>query len=795
MRRRVVFSMVWMSLMAPFAGHAQPFGLGLLPTQQRIQSIGKQVDLGLFPAGMALSSDGRLVLASNNGFLLQSLTVVDTANLKPVNKQIGTLGNNVLFIGVALSPDGRTGYASGHTETPLQDVIHVVTIAPGPTMTFGDPILMPSGSFAAGLAMSPDGRHLYVAENLADKLAIIDTQTKAIVGEVPVGRQPWGVAVHPSLQQVYVTNRVDRTLSIIDIEHMTILATVPTGNGPNAVAVSPDGAKIFVANASSDDLTVLDVNAPDSGRQIVLSPFPLARPGSSPNALAFSPDGARLYVANAWDNDLAVVSPATESVEGLIPVGVYPSAVAVSPDNRKLYVTNMKGARTFPRTRRRQRLDYDVNIRLGGTYGVKGTLQVFPVPSDHMLDLLDRRTKSNNGFDTGIRPSNRPVSPAPCFPIPCAEGHQSTVIKHVVFIVRENKTYDQDLGDLTQGDGEPAYLLYGRNVTPNLHALVEDFVLMDRFFADSEKSEPGHAWTMGAIDSDYEEKTWTSATFGGRPNDIGVQDPSFPDALVFPVATPQGQFWFDNCFRNAVSFRNYGEFLRTDDAGVPIDYWVSNTDAAYHRFDLDYPDQRRVDEWLREFEQQKAMDTFPQFTYIALPNDHGKGAGIGVLDPRNFVADNDLATGRIVEAISNSAFWKETVIFLTEDDPQSGADHVDSHRTVGAVIGPYVRRHYVSHTRFDMASMHRTMELILGLPPMSQFDQMAIPMRELFIDTDEPDTTPYTALPANFPMQTIRANPNAELSARQNWSRPDRVPDAVLNKIVWEYLKGAGSQP
>src|ERR1700687_4700593 len=486
MHRRAVLSIVGFGVvMAPFAVHAQPLGLGLLPTQQRIQSIGKQVDLGLFPAGMALSSDGRLVLASNNGFLLQSLTVVDTANLATANKQIGTLGNNVLFIGVALSPDGRTGYASGHTESPLQDVIHIVSIAPGPTIAFGDPIILPSGRFAAGLAMSPDGHRLYVAENLVDKLGVIDTQTKALIAEIAVGRQPWGVAVHPSLQQAYVTNRVDRTLSMVDTEHMIVIATVPTGNGPNAVAVSPNGAKIFVANASSDDLTVLDVNAPDSGRRITLSPFQHARPGSSPNALAFSPDGARLYVANAWDNDLAVVSPTSETVVGLIAVGVHPTPVAASPECRKLYVTKMKGARPYPRTRRRQRLDYDVNIRFGGTYGVHGTLQVFPVPSDHMLALLDRRTKSNNGFDTGIRPSNRPVSPGPCFPIPCAEGQQSTVIKHVVFIVRENKTYDQDLGDLTQADGEPAFLMYGRNVTPNLHKLVEDFVLMDRLFARS----------------------------------------------------------------------------------------------------------------------------------------------------------------------------------------------------------------------------------------------------------------------------------------------------------------------
>ena len=491
------------------------------------------------------------------------------------------------------------------------------------------------------------------------------------------GEPVWGVAVHPSLPPVYVTNRIDQTVSVVDTDSMTVIATIPTGSGPNAIAVSPNGAKIFVADANSDDLTVFDVNAPQSVRRISLSPFTGARPGSSPNALAFSPDGSRLYVANAWDNDVAVVAPDSEQVEGLIPTGWYPSALAVSPDNRTVYVTNMKGSRTYPRTHRVQPLDLSVNLRLGGTYGVKGTLQALPVPSDRMLGLLDKRVRYNNGFDTGMRPSRRPTVQGPCSPIPCTPS-DSTPIKHVVFIVRENKTYDEDLGDLTQADGAPTFVLYGSAVTPNLHNLVQEFVLMDRFFANSEKSEPGHQWTTASIDSDYEEKTWTSTTFGGRPDDIGSQSGGGgPYSTVHQVATPGGLYWFDNCQTHGVSFRNYGEFLRADDSGTPIDYWDTNTDHQYRQFDLDYPDQSRVDEWQREFEMQKQTNTFPQFTYITLPNDHTKGTGASVQDPRSFVADNDYATGRIVESISNSQFWPETAIFLLEDDSQSGGDHVD----------------------------------------------------------------------------------------------------------------------
>lgn len=797
MRHRYLIPILGLGLLIDsLCGRAQA-APRLLPTQQRVQPLGKQIDLGLFPSGVALSSDGRLLLVSNNGFLYQSVTVVDTETLSAKDLRLIAVGGNVLFIGVALSPDGRTGYASGHINAnSLNPVIYTVSIAPGdpPSIARGVDIPFPSGAFPAGMAMSADGKRLYVVANLAESLKVIDISTKDIVGSIAVGRSPWSVALHPMLPQAYVTNRADNTLSIVDTEHLTVMATVQTGLGPNAVAVSPSGAKIFVANATSDDLTVFDVNQPESARQISLTPFEGARPGSSPNALAFSRDtaGSRLYVANAWDNDVAVVNPNSEEVEGLMPTGWYPSAVAVSPDNRTLYITNMKGARTYPRTRPRQRIDFDVNTRLGGGYGVRGTLQVLGVPSDRMLGLMDRRVKFNNGFDTHVRPSNAPSPEGPCSPIPCDDRTPSALIKHVVFIVRENKTYDQELSDLPQGDGATKFLLFGRVVTPNLHQLVEEFVLMDRFFADSEKSEPGHQWTMASIASDYVEKTWTSVAANGRPDDIGSQDGGMR-GYVRSVAEPGGLYWFDNCHKNGVTFRNYGEFLRADDTGTPIDYWVANTDQNYRPFDLDYSDQARFEEWKREFDEQVLTHSFPQFSYITLPNDHTK-LGVNMPSPKAYVADNDQATGKMVEAISNSPYWESTVIFLVEDDPQSGADHIDSHRTIGTVIGPYVRRGYVSHTRFDMASMHRTMELILGLLPMSQFDQMAIPMRELFTDT--PDTTPYTALPSNYPFTLTPANfPGAALAARQDWSRPDAVPDQIFNQLLRDYFDSVDQEP
>ena len=327
MRHRVLLVGLWVPVaLMTLAVRGEARRPSLLPSQQVVNARGKEIDLGLFPTGIAVSSDGRLMLVTNNGFLFQSIMAVDLETLTTKETQIGATGGNVLFIGVALSPDGRTGYASGHTDVGFQDVLYTVTIGPGPTMTRGESVIMPRGSFPAGLAMSADGRRLYVAENLGNALGVVDTQRRERIAGVPLGRQPWAVALHPSLPQAYVTNRVDNTVSIVDIEQLTVVATVPTGNGPNAVAVSPDGGKIFVANASTDDLTVFDVNQPQSVRRISLRPFPDAKPGSSPNALAFAPDGTRLYVANAWDNALAVVAPQTEQVVGRVVADHWPSA-------------------------------------------------------------------------------------------------------------------------------------------------------------------------------------------------------------------------------------------------------------------------------------------------------------------------------------------------------------------------------------------------------------------------------------------------------------------------------------
>jgi YVTN family beta-propeller protein len=773
------------------ASEARAWYPSLMPSNQRISPAGRQISLGLSPSSMAMSEDGAFLLVTDTGFLGQSVTSVGTQTLTANSRQVLT-GLNSVFEGIALSPDGRNGFFSGGAG----DVVRLAQINSNGTVALRGTISVPG--FPIGMAVSSDGSRLYVAQNLAQALAVADVASKTVLTSIPVGKSPWRVVLNPARDEAYVTNRGDRTVSIVDTTMNVVRASVPTGSNPNAIGVTPDGTKVFVANANSDDVTVFDTADPASPRTISLLPFSGANLGSSPSALTISPDGKNVYVALSWENAIAVIDPVNEILKGYIPTGFYPSAIAVSPDSRTLYIANMKGSRTYPRTPVTQMVDFVVNTTLGGVYGVSGTLSVLPVPDDAQLRGYTHRVIFNNGYDKGVRPSTLRHADGPCFPIPC-KPDDVTPIKHVFFIVRENKTYDEVLGDLPEGDGDPNLTMFPRNVSPNTHALAEEFVLMDRLFANSEKSEEGHNWTMGAIDTDYGERTWVPVSNQLRPDDIGSHQSTATGqiirGLVFPIGTPENGFWFDNCQAHGVSFRNYGEFLRTDENGNPIDYWAQNTNFDFPVFDLKISDVTRFNVWQQDFQQQVATGTVPQFTYIALPNDHGALLQSNLPTPEAYVADNDFALGKIVETITQASdVWQQSAIFVIEDDPQSGGDHVDSHRTLGLVISPYVRRHAVIHTRYDMGSMHRTMELILGLPPMSIFDQMAIPMRDVFTDT--PDFTPYTALPQNVPFEL---NPPgtalAELSSRYDVTRRDRVPDSVASRILWAYFRAKHRVP
>ncbi len=760
----------------------------LLPTLQVLSPVGEQIDVGVAPLGVALSPDGSQALVTASGTALQRLTLVDvaartkSAELVPVDLSTivkGVLPNG-LFLGLAVSRDGKRVFAAGGGI----DVIFELALGAGSVVTQA-PSISASG-FPAGLALAPDETKLYVALNLAGKLARVDVSRKKIEASVSVGEQPWDVVAHPSGRWVYVSSRGAGTVSQIDAATFTVARSATTGAHPTALALTPDGRRLCVANTNSDSVSILDAETLDPLANVDFLPFDGAKLGSAPNGMAMAPDGKRLYVALGWDNALAVIDPSRGRLLGHIPTGWYPSAVTVSPDSRTIFVTNLKGARSFPRTRDSQFPDYLIN-QVGGGYLVPGTLSILEAPDARSLASLSKIVAANNGWDAGLRPGDAQAiagATEDCSVVPCEPGGP-TPIEHVVFVLRENKTYDQELGDLEAGDGDPSLLLYGREITPNTHALAEQFVLMDQLYADSENSRPGHQWVNAAIDPDYVEKTWSSATSGLRLRPDDAADPP-----VRPIVYPESGYLFDNCLAHGVPYRSYGGFVRENADGSPVEAWAKNTDLAYVAWDLATPEQVRFDEWKREFD----AGIFPRFEYVYFPNDHTAGASPGYPSPEFMVAENDYVTGKLVETISHSPHWEKTIIFVIEDDPQSGADHVDSHRTVGLVIGPHVKRRFVSHERFDMARMIRTMEMLLGLPPMSRFDAMAAPMRSLFTATA--DGRPYDAFPIAVP-HTLNTSdtPGAAESLKMDFSHPDRIPDMALNRVLWGLLKRAPWPP
>ncbi|MCM3877763.1 MAG: hypothetical protein NEA02_15260, partial [Thermoanaerobaculia bacterium] len=424
------------------------------------------------------------------------------------------------------------------------------------------------------------------------------------------------------------------------------------------------------------------------------------------------------------------------------------------------------------------------------TRTIPGSVSRVEVPSAAALATLTARAYANR------RPGARGAAPVKASAVvPAAPGGASP-IKHVVYVIRENRTYDQVLGDLPQGNGDPSLVIFGRDVTPNAHALAEEFVLFDNLYCDAEVSADGHNWSMGAYATDFVEKLWPPM-YGGKAFTYLFEG---NDAAAFPT---NGYLW-DAAARAGLTLRNYGEFVGVAAEMTPEKLTFStgmagalkgNTCPFYPGFDMDVLDNARVDIFLKEFRGFVKAKEMPRLTIVRLGNDHTAGTKKGERTPRAMVAENDVALGRLVEAISRSPFWKDTAIFVIEDDAQNGSDHVDAHRTVGFVISPFTRRKgAVDSTMYSTVSMLRTMELILGLPPLSQHDASATPMTNAFVDT--PDPTPFVHRETGIPFYEMNPDgaPMQALVGTWDFSREDAAPDVPLNEAVWKSVRGPDSE-
>jgi YVTN family beta-propeller protein len=775
-----------------------PEGGTLLPNPAGwvLTPAGYQISVGDLPLGMTLSPNGKYLAVTNNGYSSQFVSIIDTISCSEIQR----LPLDKSFHGIAFSPDDNSLYVSGGRGNKI-----LVYGLSGDLFTPRNPIILGprrAKIFPCGLAVSSGNEELYVANLLESTLTVVNLDTGKPKADISVGSAPcewlhrggvllssfpYDVVVSKDGSKLYVSNWGEEIVSVIDRKAQEVSKAIKVGSHPNAMVLSPEGKALYVANANTDDVSIVDTAIDEVIGAISLQPYPGAPFGSTPNALAISPDGKTLYVANAGNNDVAVIDLLESKIKGLIPVGWYPTALAISPDGKTLYVANGKGLGSQPNPegpcpykKRTSKTQY-----IGGL--LWGTVSVINIPDDEELAEYTAQAEKNNGFSEAKKEK---IGQSPeTFPIPRRIGEGSP-LKHVIYIIKENRTYDQVFGDMAQGNGDPNLCLFGYEVTPNHHALAEEFVLLDNFYVDAEVSADGHEWSCAAMATDFVEKTW--------PTYYSHRGLFYPSEGTCPAAYPVTGYLWDVASRQAITYRSYGEFIdwnkRERSAYTNMENLKGHFAPYYRPWDLNYPDVMRGKEFIREFEVFEENGDLPELMIVRLPNDHNYGTVPGKPTPRAMTADNDLALGMIVDSVSHSKYWKDTVIFVVEDDAQNGPDHVDCHRTVALAISPYIKRGYVDHTMYDTCSMLKTMELILGLPPMSQYDAAAVPMLNCF--QGELDLTPYDCQPNLWPLD--ETNHKDAYGAREcmamDFEHIDATPMVLHNEIVWKSIRGADSE-
>jgi YVTN family beta-propeller protein len=868
-------------------------GRWMTPTNQIITPAGKQVDLpGMRPQALALSPDGKFLATSGktaelvivdpaSGKILQKVPLPPDkpSDLKGIGAASGTQQSGVAgdtkspstapktvvppvppkpadlsdksgqlsFTGIVFSPDGSHIFLSN-----VNGTVKVFDVAADGTVKPNRSISLPEArtpkrknDIPAGMAVSADGKLLYVCLNLGNKLTEIDLATDKPLRTIDVGVAPYDVVLHGG--KAYVSNwggrrpgpkdlvgpagrgtvvRVDPerhiasegSVSIIDLATGKVKAELLTGHHASAMALAPDGKHVVVCNSGDDTLSVIDTATDQIIEKVWARRTPAELFGAQPNALAFEKNGDWLFVANGTHNALAVIEfePGASKFEGFIPTGWFPGAVVFDQARKQLAVANIKGIGSV---RVPKATDKPGEKLKQNSKDYFGTLSLIPVPKKDELAKHTVVAEVNMRYGVmkdAALPARPGVAPRP---VPERVGEPS-VFKHVLYIIKENRTYDQILGDVPTGKGDPSLCIFGEKYTPNLHKMARDFALLDNTYCSGIQSADGHQWSNSAFATEYVERS-----HAGWPRSyMNMKTEDSYDALAYSTA---GFIW-DNAIKHGVSFRQYGEACISDCKWTDpakkdkptwrdfYDDWKNKTGKTKigckpgveslrkvaHLdtvgWDLNVPDVVRAQAFIDDLRQWESIGKLPQLMQMALPNDHTGGTRGKAPSPGSQVADNDLAMGMIVEALSKSRFWAETCIIAIEDDPQNGFDHISGYRTTCYVISPYTKRKTTVSTQYNQTSVMRTIELIVGLPPMNMLDATATPMFDVF--TDKPDLTPYTAVANTYPLDNTNPDPKTikdpvlkddeSKSTSLNLDEPDKAPEDLLNRILWRAMRG-----
>jgi YVTN family beta-propeller protein len=749
-----------------------------------LSPAGRSLPLGDLPLNLVVSPSKKYLAVTNNGQSVQSLQLIDAKKETVLHSEVIAKS----WYGLKFSADEKFLYASGGNDNRImQYAITDKKLVLKDSIKLGEK--WPVKISPAGLDIDDARKLLYVVTREDNTLYIVDLTTKKTVQRIPLTAEAYTCLLSPDKTELYISLWGGDRLLVFNTNSKTITDSIAVGDNPNEICLTKNGKYLYVANANDNSVSVIDVMQRKVIETFNTALYANAPNGSTTNGLALSANEKTLYIANADNNCLAVFDvnkPAASSSKGFIPTGWYPTSVKVI--GRKIYVANGKGFSSLPNpggpnpVKKRQEVNFQQGDHqkpaaveyIAGLF--KGTLSIIDEPSEKQMSLFSKMVYDNTPYNKEKELQSQGEAGNP---IPMKVGDPSP-IKYVFYVIKENRTYDQVLGDMPEGNGDSKLVLFGEKHTPNQHALARQFVLLDNFYVDGEVSADGHNWTMGAYATDYLEKTWPT-TYGGRGGTYSAEGNR-------AIANNKKGFIWDHCKRANVSFRTYGEFADNQKPNIPV--LKGHYCASYTGWDMSTRDTTRFYQWKKDFDSLLAINQLPRFNSVRFGNDHTEGLRKGKPTPYAHVADNDLAVGMFVEYLSKSAIWNECAIFIIEDDAQNGADHVDAHRSTAYVAGGLVKRRFVDHTMYSTTSMLRTIELILGIAPMSQYDAAATPMWRCFSNT--PNSTPFIALPANIDLneKNVAVNKWQQQSETFNLTKEDAVPDLEFNIVLWHGLKG-----
>jgi YVTN family beta-propeller protein len=764
-------------------------GWGLSPA-------GEPVRVSDMPLKMVMAPDGKAVVAVCAGYNEAGVNLVRLDGKR--DRQFISLKE--AFNGIAFSADGKKFYVSSGD----RGVIYVFRYAGGAAELEKEVQPSPDSDpvFLAGLALEPKTGRMYACNEANHEIWVLEPETLKLEQTIGVGEHPHSCVLGADGRHLYVSNWGSRNVTVVDTKQRHRIRDMAVGIRPNDMALAPDG-RLFVACAGDNTVHVITTARLEQAgvepsaatrlwegtREIISTAlYPQSPEGCTPCGVAISPDGKTLFVANADQNSVMVADISGSLMEdaaaqrekitlvnGFIPVGWYPCSVAVSPDNKFLLVGNGKGLASRanwppqgPNPNSYRGVAYDTNPRL-----FEGSISFIARPDTAQMAAYTEEVRRNSAY----RPEQFKLAPVASDSVVPVRVGDPCPIEYVLFIIKGNRTYDQVFGDMTDaegkliGNGNPKLAIYGEKVTPNQHALAREYVLFDDLFSNSEVSVDGHSWCDAAMATDFNQRSWIiSYSQHGRLHGNSEME------------TPASGYLWDLCRRHGVSFKNYGEGANR----VPASNRGSWSGGR---------DTERVKHWIADLHKAEESGDLPRFTIMSLGENHTQGTRPGAPTPEACVGNNDLAVGQLVEAATHSRFWSKMAIFIIEDDTQNGPDHVDAHRTPGLVLSPYCKRHFVDSTLYTTASMVRTIELILGLPPLTQYDAGATPIFNAFLKA--PAASTFAALTPKVDLNARNTPQSAysKESSRMDFSAYDLAPEDELNRILWAVARPGEPYP